>query len=175
MQTCFKKTLFVITGLVLIGTGFFLTKTHIANASGINGKVFGDWKVSCVKNENKNNLCFLTQQATTTKDDKLQILAVYQVGYFGKDNVLKFIQIVPLGVNLQSGTSIISGEKLLAPSKFTICTAAGCEAIGIITNDDFQTIISNNNNFLAMMGSDNKQINLPISSKGLKEGLEALK
>jgi len=175
MQTYLKKTLFVITGLVIIGASFFWAKSHIADASSVSGRVFGDWKILCSKNTKKDEICFLTQQVTTTKDDKVQVLATYQIGYFGKPKLLQMIQILPLGINLPAGTSIISNDKLLALGKFTTCTSVGCEAISTISGEDLQTILSNSNNFLGIINGLGKQINLPFSTNGLKEGIEALK
>ena len=175
MQACLKKTLFVLVGLIVIGISFFWAKSHSVNAANIDGKIFGDWKISCPKSEKKVAICFLTQRVTTTKDDKLQVLAIYQIGYFGKEKILKMVQILPLGINLQAGTSIINNDKLLALGKFTICTTIGCEAISAISDDDLQVILSNRNNFLGCMNGDGKQINLPFSVNGLKEGIEALK
>jgi invasion protein IalB len=170
------KLIFILSGLVIIGIGFFFGKEHIVQAALKEGQKFDDWTVTCTKDEKKKQTCLLTQQIpVTTKDDKTQIIAVYQIGYFGKDKTLKMIQIVPLGINLQTGTSIISGDKLIAPGKFVVCTAMGCQALADISDDDLNIILSNTQNFLGLMGSDGKQANISISNKGLKEGLEALK
>ena len=84
-------------------------------------------------------------------------------------------QILPLGPNLLLGTSIISSEKLIAPGKYTTCTAGGCYALAEISNQDLDTILSSSNNVLGFISAEGKQINLPISTKGLKEGLISLK
>ena len=174
-MTTRNKLFFILTGLVIIGTGFFVSKEHIAQAGSKEGQKFDDWTVACSKDEKKKQTCLLTQQITVTKDDKAQIIAVYQIGYFGKDKTLKMIQIVPLGINLQIGTSIISGDKLIAPGKFAVCTTVGCQAVADISDNDLNTILSNAQNSLGLMGADGKQANISMSNKGLKEGLEAIK
>ena len=175
MKNYYKKTLFIIAGLSVIGASFFFSKSNIVEAAIKDGEKFGDWNVSCVKNNNKKQLCFLAQQVTTTKDDKAQIVAAYQIGYFGKDKKLNMTQILPLGLNLLLGTSIISSEKLIAPGKFTTCIASGCFALAEISNQDLETLLSSTNNAIGFINAEGKQINLPISTKGLKEGLAALK
>lgn len=175
MKSCYKKTLFIIAGLSIIGASFFFSKSNIVEAAIKEGEKFGDWTVSCVKDDKKKQICFLVQQVTTTKDDKTQLVAAYQIGYFGKDKKLSMTQILPLGPNLLLGTSIISSEKLIAPGKYTTCTAGGCYALAEISNQDLDTILSSPNNVLGFISVEGKQINLPISTKGLKEGLISLK
>jgi invasion protein IalB len=171
----YGKIFFVTAGLAIIAAGFFFSKSHIVEAALKSGQKFGDWTVACNKDDKKQEICFLVQQFTTTKDDKTQVLAVYQIGYFGKEKALKMIQIVPLGVRLEPGTSIISVDnKLIAPGKFGICDAAGCQAVANISDEDLKTITSNSPNSLGIIGGDGKQANFPISNNGLKEGLEAL-
>ncbi|MGV2433351.1 MAG UNVERIFIED_CONTAM: invasion associated locus B family protein [Rickettsiaceae bacterium] len=44
------------------------------------------------------------------------------------------LQILPFGVNLQAGTSIIiSKDKMISPGKFTTCQANGCFAVANLT------------------------------------------
>ena len=175
MKTQIKQWLFIVTGLVIIGGGVFFGKFQVVNAAVKEAQKFEDWTVVCNKDEQKKQLCFLSQQVSTTKDDKAQVIAVYQVGYFDKEKKLKMIQILPLGVNLQAGTSIISDkENLVAPGKYSLCTAVGCHAVAELSDKDLNTILSSATNMLGFM-SEGKQVNLPISVKGLKDGIEALK
>ena len=169
-----KKTMFMFAGLIVIAAGFVFGKLYVVEASIKSGQKFGDWVVSCAKDNKQQEICLLTQQYSVTKDDKTQVIAVLQLGYFGTDKVLKLFEIVPLGVNLESGTSIISVDKLIAPAKFFVCDAGGCQAKADLSADDIKALTSNSPNSLAMIGGDGKQINIPISNNGLKEGLEAL-
>jgi invasion protein IalB len=78
-------------------------------------------------------------------------------------------------VNLQSGTSIISGDKLLAPSNYTTCQAFGCIAIAALSQDVVDQILANEKNAVGIISIEGKQININMSNKGLKEGIEAIK
>lgn len=176
MKSSYKKTLFILAGLSIIGASFFFSQSNIVKASVKEGKKFGDWTVSCLKDNNKKPRCFLVQQVTITKDDKMQSVAAYQIGYFGKDKKLSMTQILPLGPNLLLGTAIISSDQLIAPGKFTTCTAEGCYALAEISNQDLDNILSASNRLLVgFISAEGKQINLPISINGLKEGLLSLK
>jgi invasion protein IalB len=173
-----KKIAFTLFGVAIVTVIFAISKLNIATADKENGKKFEDWSVSCVpKNEETKTpeLCLLAQQVNSTKDDKQETIALYQVGYFGPKKELKLIQTLPLGVSLAAGTSIISSKNLIAPGVYTVCLAGGCKAASIISNADLKTLLSNENNMLAFMNLEGKQMNLPISVKGLKEGLEYIK
>jgi invasion protein IalB len=176
-MSTYKKILFLAAGLAIIGVSFFYSKFNMVEAAFKEGQKFDDWAVACIKDKDnkKKQICFLTQQVTSTnKDNKTEVLAVYQIGYF-KDKTLSMVQLLPLGTNLVLGTSIISSDKLIAPGKYTTCTGANCYAVAEISDQDLNSILSSNTNSLGYMNAEGKQINLPISTKGLKEGLEALK
>jgi invasion protein IalB len=174
MSISLKQILFIALGFIIIAAGFFCIKTTVVEASVEEGKKFDDWIVACVKDAKKKT-CFLTQQVNITdKDNKTEVLAVYQLGYFNKDKSLQMVQSLPLGVDLVAGTSIISDKTLIAPAKYAICVNNWCKAIANISKEDLDKILSNANNVLGFI-KEGKSINIPISNKGLKEGLEALK
>ena len=175
MRVPFKKLVFIISGFIIIGTGFLLGKSNIVQASARDGQKFGDWAVSCTKVEGNKKLCQLNQQSQITKDDKTEILSMYQVGYFANDNKLMMIQILPLGSLLQPGTAIIVNEKFIAPGKFTNCLSQGCRAIAEITESDLTEILKANQLQIGYVNIEGKTVSVPLSNKGLKDGLSALK
>jgi len=175
MRLPFRKLVFIFSGLAIIGAGFFFGKTNIVQASVKEGQKFGDWAVTCVKDNNSKQLCLLNQQSQITKDDKTQVLAVYQVGYVGNDKKLVMVQILPLGSLIQPGTAIISNEKLLAAGKFTTCSSQGCQALAEISENDLKEILNSNQSLIGYVNAEGNQVSVPFSSKGLKEGLAALK
>lgn len=178
MTKCIKKSLFVTAGLAVMGLGLFFGNPSRVDAAVKEGQAFSDWVVKCTTNADKKRVCFLTQALNSTKDDKQQVLAVYQIGYFdsGKTRSLKMIQIVPTDVSVAPGTSIISSKKLVAPGKYINCTKDSCQAIADISDNDLKTILSSDGNpIVGFMNSVGQQINLPFSTKGLEEGLKALK
>ena len=44
-----------------------------------------------------------------------------------------------------------------------------------ISEQDLASILSSDKNMLGIINAEGKQVNLPISVKGLKEGIEALR
>ncbi|MCC8398579.1 MAG: invasion associated locus B family protein [Rickettsia endosymbiont of Labidopullus appendiculatus] len=174
-----KRSLFVTVGLAVIGLGLFLGNPSRVDAAVKEGQKFLDWAVNCTTAADKKQVCFLSQTINSTKDDKQQVLAIYQVGYFGsgKTKILKMIQIIPPNVSIDPGTTlIISSKKLIAPGKYVNCTKDSCQALADISDNDLKTILSSNDNpSVGFMNSVGQQINLPFSTKGLEEGLKALK
>lgn len=172
------------------------TKTSAANPSNDSNKgantaatnnTFRDWVKSCAKDNNGAEVCYLSQKVMAQKDQKgkkaddkkaatqVDTIAVYQIGYIGAEKKLRMVQILPLGVNLPSGTSIVSNKKLMAPGKYSVCINTGCQAIAEISETEIAEILAASDNRVAFMNAEGKQIDLPISVNGLKEGLEAIK
>lgn len=177
MKNYFKKTLFVFVGLLFIGSGFLFGQPgKVDAASKKEEKKFGNWVLNCVAGDKKKQICFLSQQVNnTTKGKEREVLAVYQVGYFGQEKELKIIEILPANIQIPVGTSIISSTKLIAPGKYVNCTAGNCQAIALISQDDLKTILSNEDNSIGIITAEGKQVNFPLFKNGLEEGLKALK
>ena len=86
------------------------------------------------------------------------------------------IQILPFGTSLQAGTSIIlNKDKLVSPGKFTTCQPFGCLAVADLTDTIGALADSTENTFVGIITIDGKQMNIPLSTKGLKEGVDSLK
>jgi invasion protein IalB len=176
MQISFKKTLFILAGLAIISAGFFYGKSNIVQASLKEGQKFNDWGANCVVDENKKQVCFLSQQYRITKDKKTEVVAEIQIRYLPANKKLIMIQALPLNVMLIPGTAVISNDKTIAPAKFSVCSATGgCQAMVELSSSDIESILTSENNFIGFINYDGKQANIPISNKGLKEGLAALK
>lgn len=179
MTNCIKKSLFVTAGLAVMGLGLFLGNPSRVDAAVKEGQKFSDWVVNCTTDAEKKQVCFLSQAINSTnKDGKQQVLAVYQIGYLGsgKARSLKMIQIVPTDVSVAPGTSIISSQKLIAPGKYVTCTKDSCQAVAEISDKDLKDILSKDANpIVGIMNSAGQQVNFPLSTKGLEEGLKALK
>lgn len=166
------KALFILSGLALVVFFTIVGRSHYVEAAPQEGQKFDDWIVACAKDDKKQT-CFLSQ-VLSSKDDPKQRIAEFRIGYFG-DKALKMVQILPFGVNLQSGTSIISNEKLTAPGKFTTCQQFGCIAVTDLSKESVDLILSSETNYVGMISSEGKQMNIIMSNKGLKAGLEVLK
>lgn len=178
MMKNIKQIAFVIVGLTIVTTFFLMLRSSPVEASEKDGKKFDDWVVTCTKEDEKTKTpatCFLSQSVNLTKDGKQQQIALYQVGYFGPKKELKMVYVLPNSVRVDVGTSIISDKKLISAGKFTVCNQTGCQAISDVSDADLKAIQSASENFITFMDSEAKQINFPLSNKGLAEGLKFIK
>lgn len=171
-----KKIIFVCSGLFVIVGTFVLYRVENVDASTA-PKKYGAWTLNCTLNNEKQQLCFLSQQINNLEKDKeKEILAIYHIGYFNGEQEakeLKIIEIVPPNVQIPAGTIINSGGKQLAAGKYVNCTINGCQAVATIIKDDLEMILSNENH-LEFITSDGKQAKISFVKDGLKEGLKAL-
>jgi invasion protein IalB len=184
MKITSKQLYFIVAGLAAITIMFTLmTHFNVATAAKENGKVFEDWIVSCARHEKKdkqgefNEICVLTQQLNITPENskEKQPIALFQIGYFGDKKELKMVQTLPLGISIQAGTSIVSDQKMIAAGVYTTCLNTGCNAVANISDQDLKTLLSGKDNTLAFMSVEGKQISLPLSTKGLDQGLKYIK
>lgn len=170
-----RKILFSLSGIALV-TLLSLFIQNYVHAFPKEGKKFGDWVVACEKDTKNKKTCFLVQTMTTNiGDNKNQHFATFRLGSTPKSADLIFTQILPFGTSLRHGTSIIlSGEKMVSPGVFTTCQNFGCIAMSKITKKDFNEIVKAKEAFLGVMSIEGKQLNINLSTKGLKDGVEAL-
>lgn len=173
-----KKILFTLSGIALI-TILSLFIQNYVYAAPKEGKKFGSWTVTCEKDAKNKKTCFLSQTLTTsgTEDGKnAQHFATFKVGYVQGSKDLQMWQILPFGISLQSGTSIaLSDDKMLSPGIFTHCMNFGCIAISKIVAKDFSEIVKAKEAYVAVLSIEGKRLNIALDTKGLKEGVEALK
>ncbi|ABV75238.1 hypothetical protein A1C_04900 [Rickettsia akari str. Hartford] len=186
MKDCIKKVAFVLSGLFIITSTFILYRVTNVDASST-PKKYGSWTLNCTLNNEKKQLCFLSQQINNLEKDKeKEILAIYHIGYFNveqeeqelkiieqEEQELKIIEIVPSNVQIPAGTVINSGDKRIAAGKYINCTINGCQALAVITKDDLEMILSNDN-YIELITADGKQAKISFIKDGLKEGLKAL-
>lgn len=168
-----KASAFIITA-VAVCAALYTFKAPNSEAANKAGKTYGDWKIACEKNQStKKEVCFAQQSVSVTQDEKQVHIATYQFMYSG--NNLKLIEILPQGILLQPGTSIIAGDKIIGNAKFTVCQNNTCLAVADISKDDLSIILKSESVSIGMFNHDAKQANLVLSTKGLQEVLAEIK
>ena len=184
-----KFLAFAAVALLALGAVYFIsikkpfdnnksqTQNQSAAAANITTeeKNFADWKVVCSKNNDTKKTSCVAQQIITVKQEEKDVpIATYQFMY-GEKKELKLIQILPQGLLLSAGTSVIAADKILAPGKFTICQAQGCVAVSDVSKEDLAVILSAEKVSIAVLDANGKQANIVMSVKGLTEALEEIK
>ena len=99
-------------------------------------------------------------------------LVTYQFSKDKKD--LKIVYLLPQGILLEPGVAIIAGEKILTKSNFKICQNNICVASGLVPSKDLKQILSIDVANVGIFNSEGKQVNLTMSTKGLKKALDSL-
>ena len=177
MKDYIKKNAFICSGLFLIVGTFVLYNIKNVDASSTALKKFGAWTLNCTLNNDKKQICFLSQQINNTEKGKeKEVSAIYQIGYFNQEQTekkLMIIEIVPPNVHIPKGTVINSGGELVAAGKYVNCTVNGCQAIATITSNELEMILSNYN-YLEIVIADGRETKIPLIKDGLKEGLKAI-
>lgn len=169
-----SQCIYITFGLIVIGFSIFSTQSAAIYASMIQNKQFGYWFVECDTSNTKNPICVLYTHINITKNDKKERIATYQFRYFDKNN-LKMMQIVPLNVNLHAGTMIITSGAELITAKYSACDTNVCRAIADISDQNLATILSSGENVALAIILGINQVNLPIPTQGLQDGLMAIR
>ncbi|MGC0371330.1 MAG: hypothetical protein DGJ47_000016 [Rickettsiaceae bacterium] len=173
-----KKITFALVGTLFTFATFTLLKNNNAIGAKQDGKVFEDWSVACSMqtiNKKKAQLCVLKQSVNLKKEEKNEIIAEYEIGYYGDKKELKIIQTLPLNIRLDAGTSIVSADKAVTSGKFIVCTKQGCQAISNLSDENLKIILQNDHSKIVFMSIYGKQIATPFSSKGLGAALSYIK
>ncbi|XVN40880.1 MAG: invasion associated locus B family protein [Rickettsia endosymbiont of Argas persicus] len=175
MKNYIKKIAFICSGLFVIAGTFILYRTEVDASS--TPKKYGAWTLSCTLDNEKKQICFLSQQINNIEKDKeKEILAIYHIGYFNKEQntkELRIVEILPPNVQIPAGTVINSGGTQLAAGKYVNCTTQGCQAVAIISESDLDSILSNDN-YIEFLTADGKHAKISFIKDGLKEGVKAL-
>ncbi|NRB10717.1 MAG: invasion associated locus B family protein [Rickettsiaceae bacterium] len=182
MKLSIKQVVFVLTGLIIISATFFFYKSNYAVAAKKSGKKFGDWTVVCaaqLKDSEESQQCFLMQyffQKIKDENNKEQNVhyATYQIGY-NQDGAIVMIQVLPQGLAIEAGTSIVSSKDLIATGVFTTCDNNKCQARAIISEEDLKKIVANKQAGVAIMdfATGTQQV-IPMHTDGLEKGLKYL-
>lgn len=149
------------------------------------GQKFQNWVANCSVDDKKNSVCLISQQVSTTPkgDEKPELVSMYQFGYFtqGKEKKLKTIITVAGNIHIPAGVAFIitakdaKNNKVVGQGKFITCSQGLCQAVAEISENDLSDILKSPVTYVGILNAEGKQVSLPFSVKGLKEGLLGLK
>lgn len=176
------KNLVIILSIVFFSLNVYAEeKTSKDVNAPVKMGTFGDWHLLCEKlqesvdskkSKSANRVCYLQQVINSSAGgDNSTTAAIYRFYYNDKKFNISFI--LPLGIDLLSGSAVIADKKLLCEGKFIRCTAAGCISFAETDKNSISSIL-NSKEVYATYASLQKQYTLPFSTKGLSGGLEKL-
>ena len=144
----------------------------VAQAKKGDDTAFGDWILHCAKNSSGQEACALHQKIIS-RETKLPV-AAFAIARNKDSHELRLAVILPLGLDIPAGVSGKTGDLPLA---FTVqtCVRRGCVASTLV-DDKLLEALHGTQGFTATfkMRSVTDPVTLPVSLKGLDEGLKAL-
>lgn len=165
-KSCAFKLFYYALGLISFSLFFFFANTFYAEAG--TGRQYGTWYIKCDKQKN----CSL-KQVLQLEEKNGKRVAEYRIGYFGGDKI-KFISILPFGVNLKQGPKLFVDKNPIVDCEYTTCQAYGCIAQTVLGQDALDKIYNAENAYISIKTVDNKTLNIKFSTRGLKEGITDL-
>lgn len=164
-----RNILAVLSVLIAAGAS---SAVHAAEAKPNGDQPFGDWVLHCTKTTNGEQVCALHQKILAS-DTKLPV-AAFALARNKDSHELRLAAILPLGLDIPAG---VSGKAGAAPLPFTIqtCVRRGCIASTTL-DDKLLEALRGTDAFSVTfkMRIVEEPTTMPVSLKGLDEGLKAL-
>jgi len=138
------------------------------------GKTFGDWGIHCEAQADRSEKCFASQYQFVTESG--QRVVNVNFGYLGPKGEAKVVAFLPLGIDLQAGTSIKFEPGPQVALVVETCLPEGCRATATL-NAAAQKAVreSKEINILILPFGKDQLTALAISVKGLAQAFTSLK
>lgn len=180
MTKTVKQLVFVFSGLVIITAFFLFTKSFNVEAAQKDKKQFHDWTTNCSKS-GSDEICMAVQNVLSNedKDSKDQkVLAIYRFGYLNdaetNKKLLKFICSLPPDILVKPGVGIVVDKEIVITAEFILCNSGSCQAEAVISDQTMEKIAKGKEYAVIFMNTEQKQVGIPFSAKGLQEALAFL-
>jgi invasion protein IalB len=151
----------------------FVLFCTIARAQPTDGDAFGNWLVSCETDaENGRQGCFIVQNLVLREGGQ-RVLQV-AIGFVaGTPDPIALISL-PLGISLPPGTTIQIDKR--EPTRIAIerCEPNGCRAGLKLNKEIMKHLVSGDQLSVTFYDTKRQPIDVPLSLKGIEEGLAAL-
>ena len=138
-------------------------------------ETFGDWKKVCeVPPGSTAKVCFVFQKVNFAETDSMLLQAV--AGFFRADlNDPILILTVPLGTFLPPGLELRVKGAAPLNSHFEVCMSVGCQASFKLDAARLSGLSHAKTAEVLVRDGAKKQVSIPLSLKGLPEGLDNLR
>lgn len=156
--------------ILALAAGLGLAGPAMADAAKAKDPAFGDWVLRCAKNSGAEH-CALHQKIMA-RDTKLPV-AAFVIARNKDSKQLRLAVILPLGLDIPAGVSGAAAGKAIA---FTIqtCVRRGCIASAEVDEALLESLRGSGFSATFKMRSVAEPVTIPVSGKGLDEGLKAL-
>jgi invasion protein IalB len=140
---------------------------------------FGDWAVRCALTTVKSPAPCDVLQLTVNQDTKQRIMS-FSLAFVPSRNAYALQVIVPIGVALARGLTVVSGDRPLNNVKYNRCERDGCY-VELLVDQPTITAMSavggqgKSTNVTVVSYGQFTDINLPVSLNGFPEALERMR
>ncbi len=170
----FAWRFWVLCGLFMT---FLSVEASLHKAYAQAGKVkatHGAWQVSCGRPPGaKNEKCALVQSVTAEDRPNVGLTVIFLKSVDGKKRLLRVV--APLGVLLPTGLGLKIDNADVGHAPFLKCGKIGCIAEVVANNELLGKLQSGSTAVFIIFQTPEAGIGIPISLKGFKTALNALK
>jgi len=154
--------------LVAMSFGFGVLSSDSADAAAKDGQVFGDWVARCAT---AGKTCRVSQTQVGEGGARLFEISFGKIGAKGEFGV---VAMVPLGIQIPGGVAIqVDGKQINMP--VLQCLPNGCQA-GTTLDDAATKLLEKAKSMLiGMLDANGKTVTIAIQTKGLADGLQAIR
>jgi len=134
---------------------------------------YGDWVLRCVRPENSARLCEVVQSLVV--QGQQQPVAQIAVGYDRSD--MRFTVLVPPAISFSRGAvlGVAGAASPNYPMAWRRCLPSGCFADVHVGSDLLKTLRGRNDPMqVSFRDANERDVNLPVSMRGLVPALDAL-
>ena len=152
---------------------FALLSSTVSHAQPADGDAFGNWLVNCeTDDESGRQGCFLVQNLVLRESGQ-RVLQI-AIGYVAEAPEPIALISLPLGISLPPGTTLKIDE--LEPTRIAVerCEPNGCRAGVKLGAELLKTFINGNQLTITFHDAKRQPIDVPLSLKGIEDGLTAL-
>ena len=161
--------------LLLLGAALALGALYYLGSSGGADvptiSIYGDWRLNCPARSNASISCELVQDVNSKQTGEV----ILRMGIRNTESGEEMGLVVPFGVILDAGLGVALGEVTPRKVEYAVCDETGCRAVTPVDDTLFAGINTRDQGVVVITDLDGQPISLPVSLKGLSDGLAALR
>ncbi|MDQ0534953.1 invasion associated locus B family protein [Azospirillum picis] len=142
------------------------------------GKGFGDWQSECETPADGKPRCFVSQTRVVQDQQSGQPtrLLKVSVGYLAPDGKPVMVAILPLGIDLRAGAALRIDDGAPLALALQQCLQEGCIANMALDDKALNALRKSKGAQILLRPYNGQQtVAIPVSTKGITDGLAALK
>lgn len=157
--------------ILALAAGLAVASPAVADDTTAKDPAFGDWILRCAKPKAGDEVCALHQKIMAS-DTKLPV-AAFAISRNKDSRELRLAVILPLGLDIPAGVSGAARGKTI-PFTIQTCVRRGCIASAEVDDALLESLRGSGFTTTFKMRSVTDPTTIPVSGKGLDEGLKAL-